>query len=170
MSTPSKSKETAGLTLLIAGTHKHFPNGSLAFGGATYTPPEFVQLVQSLIDLIDGVNAADAAHQAKLNDARARTPALRKAIRAFVAFVRATFGNSPEVLVDFGLTPHKAPAPKTVEEKAAAAAKNLATRKARHTLGKNQKKSVKGTAPASPTASPAPAPKPTSGGTPPLAS
>ena len=42
---------------------------------------------------------------------------------AFVAFVKATFGNSPDVLADFGLKPKKATTPLTVEQKAAAAAK-----------------------------------------------
>jgi hypothetical protein len=51
------------------------------------------------------------------------------------------------VLADFGFT-----APKkrvlTPDEKAAAAVKAKATRKARNTMGKVQKKSVKGTTPA----------------------
>jgi hypothetical protein len=47
------------------------------------------------------------------------------------------------VLADFGFAPPKA-ATRTPEEKAAAAAKAKATREARHTLGKSQKKTVKG--------------------------
>ena len=47
------------------------------------------------------------------------------------------------MLADFGITP-KARAPLTVEAKAAAAAKRAATRAARHTMGTQQKKGIKG--------------------------
>src|SRR5262249_207703 len=60
-----------------------------------------------------------------------------------VAYVKATYGDSPEVLADFGIHP-KAPAQLTVEQKAAKAAKSAATREARHTQGSKQKKSVNG--------------------------
>ena len=39
---------------------------------------------------------------------------------AFVAFVKATFGNSPDVLADFGLKPRKARTPLTIDQMAAA--------------------------------------------------
>jgi hypothetical protein len=93
--------------------------------------------------------AAKADSQAKVAAARTQGPALRKSVRAFTLFVRASFGNSPDVLADFGLTPHKAPAPKTVETKANAVAKTLATRQARHTMGPAKKAAIKGTVPAS---------------------
>ena len=48
------------------------------------------------------------------------------------------------ILADFGLAPRKEPAPKTTEEKAAAAAKAKATRQARGTTSKKQKLTVKG--------------------------
>ena len=47
------------------------------------------------------------------------------------------------MLADFGINP-KARAPLTVEAKAAAAAKRAATRAARHTMGSQQKKAIKG--------------------------
>lgn len=88
------------------------------------------------------------------------------------------FGNSADVLADLGLASRKTRVPLTAEEKAVAVAKRNATRAARHTLGKNQKKDIKGAVKAAlvvtplagsqPTASP-PAPTgnaPTGGTTP----
>jgi hypothetical protein len=63
---------------------------------------------------------------------------------AFIAYVRSAFGNSPDVLADFGLSPKKARTPLTVEQKAAAAAKRKATRQARGTRGPKAKLSVTG--------------------------
>jgi hypothetical protein len=75
----------------------------------------------------------------------AQLPALRIVMSAFVQFLRAAFGNQPDVLADFGLVPRKAATPLTVEQKATAAAKRAATRAKRNTMGAVQKKSVKGT-------------------------
>jgi hypothetical protein len=59
-------------------------------------------------------------------------------------------------LADYGLTPHKAKTPLSTEAQAEAIAKSTATRKARNTMGKQQKKLVKGTAPTAPTPPQAP--------------
>ena len=85
---------------------------------------------------------------------------LRSQMAALVAFVKVTFGNTPDVLADFGLKPNKARTPLTISQKAAASAKRAATRAARHTMGPKQKKDIKGTvAPTEPeAASSAPAP------------
>ena len=59
-----------------------------------------------------------------------------------MAFVKASFGNAPDVLVDFGLSPRKATTPLTAEQKAVASAKRKATRAARHVMGSKQRKAV----------------------------
>ncbi len=48
------------------------------------------------------------------------------------------------MLADFGLEPRKEPTPLTAEQKAAAAAKREATRKARGTSSAKAKKAIKG--------------------------
>jgi len=131
---------------LIAGMKKHLANaGSLAFAGATYTPAQIEASLQTLADLRTAVDVAKAASKAKVAAWKAQSASLRSRMAAFEAFVKVTYGNSPDVLADFGLKPRKAAAPLTVEQKAAAAAKRAATRAARHTMGSRQKKSVKGT-------------------------
>src|SRR6202035_2367644 len=63
---------------------------------------------------------------------------------AYKRFVRATFTGATQTLADFGLEPPKARKPLTSEQRAAAAAKATATRKARGTTSKKQKLAIKG--------------------------
>jgi hypothetical protein len=142
----SKSTKASLVEDLITGTNKHYPSSSqaLTFGGATHTVAALTQLFQSFVDLREAVIASQATTKAKVAAERAQAPSLLVVIDEFVAFVRVTFGGQPDALADFGLAPPKARTPLTAEQKAVAAAKGKATRAARHTAGKNQKKGVKG--------------------------
>jgi hypothetical protein len=129
---------------LIAGSNKHLASTTqIMLAGGSYTPAQITAQLQALVNLRTDVDAAKALTQAKLAVEKTDMPALRIFMDATVTFVKAAFGNAPDVLADFGLHP-KARTPLTVEAKAAAAAKRKATRAARHTMGAVQKKSVKG--------------------------
>lgn len=142
----NKKTEIAGVQALLAGAGKDFQKTTkLVFGGTTFTLTQVLQLLQGFLDLMAAVDTARATFQAKLKAFRDQAPITRAQIRAFVVFVRATFGNNPDVLADFGLAPHKVPAPKTVKTKTVAVQKALATRTARHTMGKVQKAAITGT-------------------------
>jgi hypothetical protein len=162
MSNISKSNEVSRVKQLITGTNKHFPNGSqtVTVGGASRTVNEVTTELQSFVDLREAVEAAKAASKAKLESERAQAPSLRGFISTFETFVKGTFGNSPETLADFGIAPRKAPKPLTAEQKAAAALKRIATREQRHTMGKVQRKGVKGSVQVTVTATPLAAPQP----------
>src|SRR5579859_1326060 len=141
MSTKGKNSQAALVKQLIAGVNKHFPNGSqqLQVGGATFTVTGLTALLQSFVDNREAVEASKAATKAKVQAEAAQAPSQRALIHALEATVRSNFGNSADVLADFGLAPLKARTPRTAEEKAVSAAKNEATRKARGTMGKKQK-------------------------------
>jgi hypothetical protein len=131
---------------LVAGAKKHFASSSsLRFGGGTFTPAQVEAFLQTIVDLRTAVETAKANTRARIDAERAQMPALRTQMEAFVALVRATFGNAPDVLADFGLEPKKARTPLTTEQQAAKIAKHEATRAARHTMGRKARKSVKGT-------------------------
>ncbi len=131
---------------LAAGITKRLANaGQLTLAGGTFTPAQVATKLLEVVQLEQDVDAARAATKAKVAAMAAQLPALRIIMSAFVQFLRAAFGNQPDVLADFGLEPKKAATPLTVEQKAAAAAKRKATRAARNTMGPVQKKSVKGT-------------------------
>jgi hypothetical protein len=159
--TTGKNTDVALATQLVAGTKQHFSTvSSLAFGNGTYTPAQVEAFLQTLIDLRAAVDDAKSATKAKIVAEAAQAPPLRSQMAAFVAYVKATFGNSPDALADFGLKPRKARTPLTIDQLAAAAAKRAATRAARHTMGPKAKQKVKGTITtivSQPTA-PAPAP------------
>ena len=141
----SKTAESTLAASLAAGTQKHLSTmTSIMVGGSTTTPAAAEAQLTALSTLRNDVDAARTALQAKVATETAQLPALRAFLVAFVAFVRGTFGNSPDILADFGLPPKKTKAPLTVEQKAAAAAKRKATRAARGTTGKKAKLAVKG--------------------------
>jgi len=155
------------LRTIIAGLQKHFPSGSLILVNETLSPTQLVQRIQQDIDTSDGAIAAHAAWIEKVQLERASHAKLAPTLRALHAQVVAKFGDTKDaagVLGDFGYLPRKAGS-RTAVNKAQAAANNRATRAARHTMGKVQKKKVKGTAapeatPTPPVATPNAAPTP----------
>jgi hypothetical protein len=140
-----KGNEANLATQLIAGAQKHLANMTqLLFDGGTHTVAEVIAKLQSLATLRSDVDAARSTLRAKVTVERAQAPALVLFMHAFEAFVRAMFGNQPDVLADVGLAPRKTRKQLTVEEAAAAKAKRDATRAARCTKGKKEKLTVKG--------------------------
>jgi hypothetical protein len=145
MSGQTTAKETALANKLIAGTNKHLSGvTSLTLESAVYTPSEIVTALQTLVDLFSAADTAKAAVKAKLAAVKVQGPALRKLMAALESYVRLTFGGSPDVLVDFGVTPKKTPTPLSTEKKTVANAKRKATRAARGTTGKKAKLAIKG--------------------------
>jgi len=141
----SKSSEAALAVKLAAGTQKHLSTVTqVILGSGTFTPAQVVTELQDFAALRDSVDTAKAAVKAALQDEQSKGPALRAFVIAFIAFVRAAFGNSPDVLADFGLSPKKVAKPLTAAEQAAAVAKRNATREARGTKGKVAKASIHG--------------------------
>jgi hypothetical protein len=140
----SKGQVAALAKQMIAGADKHLAKTTqVALVGSSFTPDQITSKLQTLVNLRSDVNTARAATMAKLAVETDQAPALRTFMSAFVSYVKAAYGTSPDVLADFGISP-KARTPLTVEAKAAAAAKRAATRAARHTMGTKQKKGVKG--------------------------
>jgi len=162
----AKNDRAARAGKLIAGARLRFPNASqvLTFGGGatSLTVDAAIKELQELLDLRAAVVAARAAASGKVQAERARFPTLVAFMNAFEELVRFTFGADAAALADFGLTPRKAPAPKSAVTLAVAAAKARATREARGTKGSKARKAVRGNVTATlvvtPAAAPAPAP------------
>ena len=147
----------------------------LAFANGSFTVSQVTAKLQTIATLRSDTEQAQATAKAKVAAETAQLPALLAFMSDYTAFVKATFGNTPDVLADFGVPPKKAPTPPSAETKLAAVAKREATRAARGTKGSVQKKSVKGnvtgvvvtpvTAPAPASPQPAAAPATGSNGT-----
>jgi hypothetical protein len=144
MAKKGKADSVARAKQLSAGVAKHLASTTqVVFTGGPFTPAQITEKLQAIVTLRADVDAAKAETRVKIAAERADMPSLRAFASALVAYVKVTFGGSPDVLADFGIIP-KARAPLTVEAKAAAAAKRASTRAARHTKGPKQKKAVKG--------------------------
>ena len=174
----NKNSKATQVMQLILGIRKHYPDGSqlIPVGGASFTVTALTELMQSFVDQRADVETAKAAVRAKVENERTQAPSKLAVIRAFVTVLRGAYGNSADILADFGLAPLKVATPLTAEEKAVAVARREATRAARHTMGKNQKKAVKGAikaslvvTPANGSAPGAPTGNPPAGGTTPRA-
>jgi hypothetical protein len=164
MTTHNRTTTQARDAQVIAGIDKHLQTvSSLPLLGSTFTPADLVKLIQSRIDSANAASTTKAGwHSAVVKDV-ALNAKLTPVIRALRQYVISVFGDTSPVLADFGFAPPKK-ATRTPEQKAAAAAKATATRKARHTMGKNQKKDIKGTVPVTaPATPPSPVPTPTPG-------
>jgi hypothetical protein len=103
-----------------------------------------VTLLQSVIDALNALSPAEAAATAAVANARKVVTNAGPVIQSLRRTLIAMFGNAPQTLALFGLTPPRAKAPKTAQQKAVAAAKAKATRIARGTASKKAKSAIKG--------------------------
>ncbi len=143
-STQSKAAALVRMQALMAGTEKHFPNGSFTLGNATYTTASLVQAFKALADALTVLDAAHASTRDAVTALRKTETTVAPLLRDYRNFLRATFSTANAPLADFGLAPPKARTPLSSEKRAAAAAKMRATRTARGTTSKKQKLAIKG--------------------------
>jgi hypothetical protein len=140
----TKASALAQLQALISGLQKHYPNGQFTFGNVAYTTVSLVTLFQGLIDAINKVNVAQASAKDVVSAMNAMEATVGPVFLLLRRNLRDTYGTTSQTLLDFGLTPAKARAPMTAEQKAAAQAKAKATRIARGTASKKAKNAIKG--------------------------
>ncbi|HEX3771765.1 MAG TPA: hypothetical protein VHV30_12895 [Polyangiaceae bacterium] len=154
------------LRRIARGVQMHYPSGQMTLAGQTFNmPTDLVNLIQGDISVIDVADKAHADWLAAVQAQRVQHQKVGPVLRALQRLVLAQFGDTQDAastLADFGYAPPKVTVP-TAATQAAAVEKRGATRAARHTMGKNQKKDVKGAvttpapSPTTPGASPAPA-------------
>jgi hypothetical protein len=120
--------------------------GTMHLGAQAFTPQTLAAFVQQRIDLANAIATAKAAWDnaiAVYESADARTDLVLADLRNLVI---GAFGRESPALASFGFVAPKRPV-LTPEQRARAALKAKATRKARRTMGKKQKALVKGAAP-----------------------
>jgi hypothetical protein len=140
-----KNEAVALATTIVAGIEKHLASGqTMAFAGGIFTAAQITTELDQVVALRTAVTTAQAAAKAKVEAETAQLPALRAFMSALVQCIKVAYGTQTDVLADFGIAPKKVPAPLTIEQKAAAAAKREATRVARGTKSAKAKKGIKG--------------------------
>jgi hypothetical protein len=141
----NRSQQQAGDQKLIDGLNKHAATiPFLVVGGASHPTADIIAAVQARLATAGAALSTRATWLSAVKadaDERSKTKAFVSGVRQAL---QVAFAGSVDALADFGLKPRKPPAARTPEEKAAAAAKAKATRLARHTMGPQQKKGVKG--------------------------
>jgi len=160
INTPKKNR--VDLTLadqkLIDGLNKHASTiTSMVIGGVAMATKDIIATLQMRINASNTAQTTRATWQAAVvadNAEREKTKTFASGVRQAVM---VAFPGQIDALADFGLTPRKV-AVITPAEKTERTTKALATRAARHTMGKVQKSKITGVSPA--TATPAPAPLP----------
>jgi hypothetical protein len=118
--------------------------GTIPMNGEDLKVSDVIAIYQGCLDsraaLAKSRTQVKAALATKTNAEQARV----NADKALSAWVITKFGAGSQEALDFGFAPRKV-ATRTVDSKAKAAAQAKATRTARHTMGKKQKKLIKGT-------------------------
>jgi hypothetical protein len=148
--------------MAMAGIDKYLASEATIPLDGTATPPADVKKgLQNTINAADATEAARAVWLASSAAEQGLRDTTVSTLTSLRSFVMLKFGsNAIATLADFGFQPRKRTAP-TVETKAVAAEKSLATRTARHTLGPKQKAKIKGTVAVTAPATPPAAPEPT---------
>jgi hypothetical protein len=149
----SLSKEQLADVTLIAGMNKDLPASfKTTISGQTYTLSQLVAQVQTRVTTRQAVANAKGALKEALAAYAAACTQTQVIVTGLKQVLVVMYSSSPSVLADMGLRVRKARATSTVADKAAAIAKNLATRALRHTMGLKQKAEIK--APDAPTVIP----------------
>ena len=150
---PNKTTALALNQKISEGVAKYFSKvKSLTIGGTTYTPKSLMEVLNAETDASKAVDTTRAQYQEEVathRAAKASAIALRAELKSYIL---GTYGKKAvQMLGDFGMNVPKSTGKKTVEAKAQAVAQSRATRAARHTMGKDQKRSIKGVVPSTAT-------------------
>ena len=143
----------------IAAIQKYLMQlASMSVAGVSYTPTEFIALLQKDIDLADAASNAREDFLVATTVASQQRATMAPIMGGFRHFLENMFSD-PSTIAEFGFPPRKR-GTSTAETKAAAVNKRAATRAARHTMGRQQKKDIKGTVAVTEPATPSPAAAP----------
>ena len=146
---PNKTTALALNKKISEGVDKYFSKvKSLTVGGTTYTPKSLMAVLNAENDASSAVDSTRAQLENQVvthRSAKVTAAALRSALKVYIL---GNYGKKAvQMLGDFGMSAPKATGKRTVEAKVQAVALAKATRGARHTMGKKQKASIKGTVP-----------------------
>ncbi len=159
---PNKTNRVSSDQRLLAGVRKHFgkKGSKLVIDGREYSGADLAKVLEGRIEATTHVEASKAAWQNDVAKEQKQMEETDKIVSAVKSTLRIMFASSVGILGDFGLSPTRERTPLTPEEKLAAIEKGLATRKARHIMGRKQRRAIVATSDDAAPPPPAPAPKP----------
>jgi hypothetical protein len=129
---------------LVGGIPKYCPNAIFTVASETFTAPQAVTFVNSLLETSSAVSTAKTGlASARLAEAAAMSASGAK-VKAIRETVELMFSNDMTTLAAFAVAPKKPRAPLSVAALAAKEAKAKATRAARGTKSAKQKAQITG--------------------------
>jgi hypothetical protein len=141
----AKSTKLVRNRSMLAGLKKHSELLSrMIHGGILKSPPAVAARFQAHLDALDEVATKQAAWRAALGNEESLEKEIKKLMKPLGQLLASVYGAASPTLRDFGLAPRKS-VKISAEKMVQTVAKRNATRNARHTMGKKQKKAIKGT-------------------------
>jgi hypothetical protein len=116
----------------------------MSLAGEVFTPTDLAKLFQSQLDSADAITPAKGTYKRTVQAYRDLSKRISAVVMGFKQYLWNLYGNNAEALAVFGLEPRKVAKPKAAT-KAGAVSKSKATRLARGTKGKKQRKATTGT-------------------------
>jgi hypothetical protein len=129
-----------------------YPAKTFPLGGKIWKSNDLVSVFQAAIDAINAGSTDKITWQASVAKEKTTKALAQSVFGALKGYIAVAEGRKSDPYKTFGFAP--APAVPTPAAKVAAAEKRAATREARGTLGKRQRKAIKGVV--SPASAPAP--------------
>jgi hypothetical protein len=140
----AKSTKTQRDERMVAGLMKHRQELAIIERHAGLESVEaVVARYQAHLDALQRVDATAAVWRTAVSQEENVEAQIKKLTRRMKNLLCGTYGEQSPTLLDFGIAPRKR-AKIGVEKMRVTVEKRNATRKARHTMGKKQKKAVKG--------------------------
>jgi hypothetical protein len=123
---------------ILNGLDTHLKGQNIVLEGVSYKQPQLRQIFQDDLDATAATNDTKAQWQSAVLAEKTTATKTHGVKRALFSYLAATFGVNSQVLIDFGSAPKKAGKIKPAI-KAVAVTQALATRKARHIMGRKQR-------------------------------
>jgi hypothetical protein len=140
----AKSTKVVRDKSMLAGLKKHSELLSrMIQGGILKAPPVVAARFQAHLDALDEVVAKQAAWRQALGNEESLEKEIKELMKPLGQLLTSVYGADSPTLRDFGIAPRKR-VKIGAEKMLLTVAKRNATRKARHTMGKKQKKAIKG--------------------------
>jgi hypothetical protein len=144
MSRTIRMLTTAQYQALLVGLPKYCATTVFTIAGASYTTPQVVALIQSVMNASLAVAPAKATYLATTKAIAQSETTDGETVKEVREVVALMFKNAPSTLAELAISPRKVPQPLSTAARAVAEAKAKATRLARGTTSKKQKALVTG--------------------------
>ena len=139
------SKVEKDLLAMKLGAQQALAGGkTLTFGGKVYDAASFLQAVDGQLAPYSNVHQLRTQLENGVDDRRLSEPQAELFVLLAKHAAAAAFGESSAEFALLGFSPRKTPITLTPEQKQHKLEQMRATRAARHTMGKRQKRAVKG--------------------------